>query len=137
MTFRTMLLTAAIVLPLAFDSTPVVAQGRGAERSAVATTQSQPQANGNGEEQRQDQAPPGVMRRFAAGLIDVLPAGIVRRFGAPAPEPEPTPEPAPAPEPEPAPEPVPECVPTFGYDQNGVPGTYCGDVFTPLAGFPG
>ena len=83
MTFRTMLLTAALVLPLAFDSTPVMAQGRGAERSAVATTQSQPQANGNGEEQRQDQAPPGVMRRLAAGLIDMLPAGIVRRFGAP------------------------------------------------------
>jgi hypothetical protein len=136
MTFRTMLLTAAIVLPLAFDSTPVVAQGRGAERSAVATTQSQPQANGNGEEQRQDQAPPGVMRRFAAGLIDVLPAGIVRRFGAPAPEPEPTPEPAPAPEPEPAPEPAP-CE-SLTEMRDGVWGTVdCNGVFTPLPGFPG
>jgi hypothetical protein len=136
MTFRTMLLTAAIVLPLAIDSTPVMAQGRGAERSAVATTQSQPQANGNGEEQRQDQAPPGVMRRFAAGLIDVLPAGIVRRFGAPQPEPTPEPEPAPEPEPEPAPEPEP-CVSEPAM-QDGVLGTIdCNDVFTPLPGFPG
>jgi hypothetical protein len=136
MKFRTMLLTAAIVVPLAFDSMPVMAQGSGAERSATATTQSQPQPNGNGEERHQDQAPPGVMQRFASGLVEVLPAGIVRRFGAPAPAPAPEPEPLPGPEPEPEPEPVP-CVPLLVYNEAGVFGTFCDGVFTPLPGSPG
>ena len=129
MTFRTMLLTAAIIVPLAFDSNPVTAQDPGAERAAVATTQS------NGAEQRQDEAPPGVIQRFAAGLMQVMPEGIRRRFSyvEPEPEPEPVPEPVPTPEPEPEPEPEP-CVPTFGY-QNGVPGTFdCNGVFTPFGG---
>jgi hypothetical protein len=56
-----MLLSAAILVPLAFDSTPVVAQGRGQERAAVVTTQFQPHASAQGEAHRQDEAPPGLM----------------------------------------------------------------------------
>jgi hypothetical protein len=123
MKFRTMLLTAAIVLPLAFDSTPVMAQQRGQDRAAVASV--------NGVEHRQQEAPRGLMRRFAAGVIDALPDGIIRRFGNPAPEPAPEPTPEPTPEPEPEPEPEP-CV-TVPDEVDGVWGYWdCDGIFHPL-----
>lgn len=130
MRFRTMLLTAAIVLPLAFDSTPVMAQQqRGQDRAAVA----QAQSNANGLEQRQQEAPPGLMRRFAAGVIDALPDGIVRRFGSSEPAPAPAPEPAPEPTPEPAPEPAPEPCVTVPDTVDGVFGYWdCDGVFHPF-----
>ena len=124
MKFRTMLLTAAIVLPLAFDSMPVMAQQRGHDRAVA-------QANANGTEHRQQEAPPGLMRRFAAGVIDALPDGIVRRFGNPAPEPEPAPVPEPEPTPEPEPEPEP-CLSVPDWEGDVFGERDCNGVFHPL-----
>ena len=131
---RNIVLAALVAAPLMWSPAPASAQNRGQDRAAVATVQSQPTPNGNGAENRQSEPPKGVMRRFADGLISVLPAGIARRFGAPEPEPEPEPEPQPEPEPEP--EPDPECVPELR-QENGMYYMYnCDGTKVPI-GLPG
>ena len=142
MSLRSMFLMAAVVTPLVFGSMPVTAQGRGSENSAAVTAQL-PGSNSQGEVRRQDEAPRGIMRRVADGLVSVIPEGIRRRFGVGEPEPEvvPEPEPTPEPEPEPTPDPTPEpepepCVSQLVY-VNGVPHIQdCNGNLTPLFPVP-
>ena len=124
MTFRTMLLSAAMLVPLAFDSTPVMAQDSGGAAPAPQARYQDPQGIPYGY-----RPAPGMCRVWLPGVAPGQQPPPVP-CQTPAPESEPAPEPQPEPEPEPEP-----CVTTFT-TVNGVPGFLdCNGVFTPA--FPG
>jgi hypothetical protein len=113
-----------MLVPLAFDSTPVMAQD--SSSPAPQARYSDPDSIPYGH-----RPPPGMCRVWLPGVAPGQQSPPVP-CETPTPEAEPTPEPEPQPEPEPEPEP---CVTIFT-TVNGVAGFLdCNGVFTPA--FPG